>query len=271
MKQLTIILSLFFLYSSAQAQRPKAFKEENLNKTYAIKWKFDGPLLATSTGLTLSMFLLKNKDLLDPVKVNNLKINDLNKFDRSAVNHNSKTAGTISDYLFFGSIGSSLLVYASPNIRKEWKEVTLIMAETYLISSGLTGFTKNAFARSRPFLYDKTRPIEERITADGENSFVSGHTSMTATATFMMAKLLVDYHPNTKLKPLIWTLGAGIPAATGLLRYKTGKHFFSDIIMGYAVGALSGYFVPHIHKKIADRKAKSNNSTVDFFGERIYF
>jgi membrane-associated phospholipid phosphatase len=32
------------------------------------------------------------------------------------------------------------------------------------------------------------------------------------------------------------------------LRYGGGKHFFSDIIVGYAVGAAIGILVPQLHK-----------------------
>ena len=135
--------------------------------------------------------------------------------------------------------------------------------------AGFTSLSKNLVSRARPFVYNTDIPLEDRRAADGINSFVSGHTSMTALTTFMMAKLLVDYHPDTKYKPLIWTLAAGIPATTGALRYKAGKHFFTDIFAGYAVGALTGYLVPHIHHVIKKKKSQKNY-TIDYLGNRIH-
>jgi hypothetical protein len=35
----------------------------------------------------------------------------------------------------------------------------------------------------------------------------------------------------------------------GYLRLKAGKHFLSDNLLGYAVGASAGILVPHLHKK----------------------
>ncbi len=44
-------------------------------------------------------------------------------------------------------------------------------------------------------------------------------------------------------------LGAGLPALTGYLRIRAGKHYPSDVLAGYALGALIGYAVPALHRK----------------------
>jgi membrane-associated phospholipid phosphatase len=38
-----------------------------------------------------------------------------------------------------------------------------------------------------------------------------------------------------------------MPLTTGLMRYKAGKHFWTDVLIGYAVGALVGVGVPALH------------------------
>ena len=60
-----------------------------------------------------------------------------------------------------------------------------------------------------------------------------------------------DYHPNMTRghKIGMWTLAFGVPAYTGYLRVKGGKHFYTDVITGYAVGTFVGWLVPHLHKK----------------------
>ncbi|MBK8516636.1 MAG: phosphatase PAP2 family protein [Saprospiraceae bacterium] len=76
----------------------------------------------------------------------------------------------------------------------------------------------------------------------------SGHTSSTTALSFFTAKVYIDTHPDMKNKWIVWTMGAAIPATIGYLRYEAGKHYPTDIISGYLVGATIGYLIPKIHK-----------------------
>ena len=118
-------------------------------------------------------------------------------------------------------------------------------------TTGLTFIAKNIANRNRPFLYNPEVPLEDKISSSANRSFFSGHTSHTAAFTFMMAKIFHDYHPNSKqgMKIIIWSFSAALPAVTGFLRVKAGKHFPTDVITGYAVGAFTGWLIPHLHKK----------------------
>jgi DNA-binding transcriptional regulator LsrR (DeoR family) len=40
-----------------------------------------------------------------------------------------------------------------------------------------------------------------------------------------------------------------VPAAVAYFRIEAGKHFLSDNLVGYAVGATMGVVVPQLHKK----------------------
>jgi len=55
-----------------------------------------------------------------------------------------------------------------------------------------------------------------------------------------------DLNPNSDFDPVIWTTAALIPAITGYLRVKGGKHFPTDVVVGYVVGALVGILVPRL-------------------------
>jgi membrane-associated phospholipid phosphatase len=66
---------------------------------------------------------------------------------------------------------------------------------------------------------------------------------------FSLAMMYADYNPKSKLKPLVWSLCAAFPIATGALRYKAGKHFWTDVITGYVMGALIGVGVPYLHSQ----------------------
>ncbi len=56
----------------------------------------------------------------------------------------------------------------------------------------------------------------------------------------------------TGAKIALWSFSAYIPALTGYFRVKAGKHFTTDVMAGYAVGAFTGWLIPHLHKKKAD-------------------
>ena len=57
-------------------------------------------------------------------------------------------------------------------------------------------------------------------------------------------------HSNASkgVKTVTWISAATIPAAMGVLRVRSGRHFPTDVITGYAVGALLGWAVPYIHR-----------------------
>ena len=95
--------------------------------------------------------------------------------------------------------------------------------------------------------------IEERQTASAKQSFYSGHSSHVSTLSFFTASVLTDLYPESKLKFIWWSAAATLPAATAYLRYNAGRHFLSDVIVGYIVGGTIGYLVPKLHKVRPDK------------------
>ena len=132
--------------------------------------------------------------------------------------------------------------------------------------SGLTYvLTTAAYDRNRPLAYSTEIPMTDKMGTGTRNSFFSGHTSTTATASFFMAKVYSDFHPEIENKKyLLYAAALVPPAIVGLYRYKALKHYPTDVLMGIAVGAASGILVPHFHKK---RKRMGNFSFVPFGGE----
>ena len=65
---------------------------------------------------------------------------------------------------------------------------------------------------------------------------------------FMTAKIYQDYNPGKKSVPWVWAAAAVVPAATGIMRQQAGKHFWTDVVLGYALGAAIGVLVPELHR-----------------------
>ena len=76
----------------------------------------------------------------------------------------------------------------------------------------------------------RKRPLEDEL---GDPSFPSGHTSIA----FSMATVLGNQFPKWRI-PLY--VGAGL---VGLSRIYLGRHYASDVLMGAAVGTISGTVV----------------------------
>ncbi len=87
-----------------------------------------------------------------------------------------------------------------------------------------------------------------KIDPEARLSFFSGHASNTAAMSFFTAQTLVQNRPDMQNKGLVWATAATLPALTALWRVKAGKHFPTDVIVGYGIGALIGVLVPNLHR-----------------------
>ncbi len=204
--------------------------------------------IGTST-LATRHYIQKNLTPLTEAEVFHLKTSDVWSIDRPATNNWSPRAGKASDIFLYASVAMPITLVAAKKTRSEAGKIGLLFLETMIINQATTDLIKGTAHRLRPFAYNLEVPIERRASKGARLSLISGHTSGSAAGCFFAAKVFSDYYPNSKLKPYIWAVAAALPAVTGYLRYAAGKHYFTDVLMGYTTGALIGYFIPHIHKR----------------------
>jgi membrane-associated phospholipid phosphatase len=217
--------------------------------TYKLSVSRDVPLSVGGAGLIGTSFILKaKKEVLTPEHIDALNRADINRFDRSAAYNWYPAAAHASDAGMYLSMAVPSLIFINEKARTEYKAVMLMTVETYLITAGLTSLTKELVKRERPFTYNPNAPLDKKMKKDARSSFFSGHTSLSASGTFLTAKMYADFNPESRWKPMVWTGAALLPALTGFLRYQAGKHFWTDILTGYIVGAAVGVAVPAIHK-----------------------
>lgn len=242
MNKLLIFLSLLIPFTGKSQQ------------VYHLSCKLDIPLGAAALGtLTPAFFLSKTNRAPTLDELPSLNRNDVWKFDRSATYRWSPRTATASDVLMYSSMAMPGLLFINKEVRQE-RYVSLLYVETMLLTAGVTNLVKELAHRYRPYVYNENVPDEKRTDKDAARSFFSGHTSLSASAMFFMATVYSDLNPDSRLKPLVWTSAAVLPAATGLLRYFAGKHYPTDIIVGYVVGGAIGFFVPYLHKKIGSNQ-----------------
>tara|TARA_R110002072_G_scaffold180835_13_gene336852 strand:- start:434 stop:1423 length:990 start_codon:yes stop_codon:yes gene_type:complete len=118
------------------------------------------------------------------------------------------------------------------------KEAALLVAQSFLLSAGLTQGLKMAFRRDRP---DDSRDDQFSFfssdSSKTNSSFPSGH----ATNAFSMAAVLTNvYEPNAPW--LGWVLYP-IATMTSLARINNERHWASDVVFGGALGYFIGRMV----------------------------
>jgi hypothetical protein len=216
---------------------------------YGIKPALDVPLTVVAAGWTIYGFSkVYSKDASTEHQIQNLSKENVNGFDRWAAGLHSQKAADASDLFFNGSMPLPLVLLADKAIRRDAAKIGLL----YLQAMSITGvlYTGATFLtdRYRPLAYSNEVPMDERMSGNARNSFFAGHVALVGTSTFFTAKVFSDYHPDSKLRYVFWGAAAVATGATGYLRHRAGKHFPSDVLIGTAVGTLSGILVPKFHK-----------------------
>ncbi len=222
------------------------------DRIYNINFKQEAAYLGTGIGLqAIGFFVHQGTERANLEEISLLDRNDINAFDRSATYNYSSTAQTISDVILFSAATLPFFTYCNKHCRTQGSTVGIMAIETFLITNGITNITKSLSQRYRPYNYNENVPDAVKLGRSSKLSFFSGHASNTAAMSFFTAKVITDLHPEMKNKGLVWGVAAGVPAVISYLRYEAGKHFPTDLITGYAVGATIGYLIPSMH--LSDR------------------
>lgn len=238
------LLLSFFLHLSLQGQSP-----------YHLNWKRElsyvgvgAPILGVGMHLKANVNSLSRSDLIG------MNRRYVAGFDRAATFQSSAISADWSDHFLLGSHVLPALFLANKTTRSDFGKIAVLYGEVFLITSGFTYLSKGLVQRPRPYVYNEVFDEGSKMSQTALFSFFSGHTAETAANCFFAAKVFADYFPDSKWKPVVWGLAATIPAATGYFRYAAGKHYPSDILVGYAVGAFVGVMVPHWHKKPGQKR-----------------
>lgn len=233
------------------------------NEPYYLSLKRELLYSAGGTSTTLLGYYLKTQT--PDLTISDLRPMDINDFDQIATNFSSEIADKWSDKALFASSGLPLLLLAGRETRRDFGRIAILLGETMLINQGLTDIIKSISLRPRPYVFDENLAPSTILSSNDRASFLSGHTSGSAAASFFFARVFSDYYPDSSLKPYIWGLAISMPALTGYLRVRGGQHYPTDVLAGYFLGASIGYFVPALHRKPAMAKGLDLSSTGNGF------
>lgn len=128
-------------------------------------------------------------------------------------------------------------------------QMLLINVEAYAVAAALLVGSENLFARARPSM--KPCAEDDNYEAycnnpDEKSSFISGHTGVVATSAGLLCAhhQYLDLYGNQVADAAACGLGIGLALTTGVARIVNDRHYATDTLAAFAVGALSGYALP---------------------------
>jgi len=213
----TTLSALFFIFSSLNAQ--------HIHVSKGLETGIYSANLAWGLG---NFLLIQNQ----PTNTRNFQIKGLDNHHITVNNSKIKTA---SDITFWSCAALSGILALNSDKNVNWKFANLLVENT-LITANLTQTVKVLVGRERPSKWNSN---------DDYYSFFSGHSSLTASAA--ATSLYYAYRiPNApKHAKIIGWSAAGLSLITGILRIEAGKHYPSDVLIGWTVGTgvalLNGY------------------------------
>lgn len=129
----------------------------------------------------------------------------------------------------------------------------LIVAQAVTAAASLNQTVKFIAGRARPFVFrlGQDSALSQRDPYDNNLSFYSAHASFgfsLVAATATVAELR-----GYRLAKWVWVVGLPLAAALPVLRMMADKHYFTDVLVGSAVGTAFGVLMPRtFHGRVGD-------------------
>jgi membrane-associated phospholipid phosphatase len=228
-------------------ERPHRFDHLSV---YDVNLAIDGTVIAAGALATLLPYAF-DKHLIDPRCP--CDQSELNRFDRGVVGNKSELAYGVSTLITGVAIAAPFAVdiaevYHSP----AFFEDVIVYAETLAISSSAVALTKHFFPRPLPLVYaDPSTALAQR--PEGYRAFYSGHLSGTVS---MLTALAMTLHYRNGPSVWPWVLDAGVAASVAAGVIGSGRHFYTDVLAGGAIGFGIGVLVPWLHHRRVDPQTR---------------
>ena len=169
-------------------------------------------------------------------------------FDRVAAFNWSPKAHRTSNIVFYSTMALSLAGPALAYANDQPGVPMALVAESFLLSAGLTGMTKTLVHRPRPYVFNPDVPEELRREREAYLSFWSGHAANTSALCISSAMLIDRSQADAGVRAAVWAGAVTVPLVMSWLRVRAGRHFPSDVLVGCLAGAVTGFVVPYFHR-----------------------
>lgn len=171
-------------------------------------------------------------------------ISKVNKFDSLIMNPYSKSLDDTATIINYISMASPALL-AINRSGEDIATLGVMYLETMAGAYASKEILKKVIDRPRPYTYFEGAPENEKD--DWNNSFPSGHTTLSFASAGFVSYVFSRYYPDSKWKIPVIAASYTAATATAVLRIMSGNHFMTDVITGALLGTLWGIGIPMLH------------------------
>jgi membrane-associated phospholipid phosphatase len=222
---------------------------------YRFRTGWDVAITASGAAMFgVDLVLGREVDPLTPAQIEALDPSMVSAFDRIATRHYSVGARHASDVLLFTMLAAPVSLMVTSPGSQEQALLGAMYGEALFFQSGLVFMLKSLVARTRPFVYNDAPEVsrEKKLIVYARRSFPSAHAATTFTSAVFLATVFSELHPNSSARGWVWAGSLAAASATGYLRIRAGQHFPTDVLAGAAIGGLTGWLVPALHRQVTD-------------------
>lgn len=241
MRMMVVLMLGCSLYADGEtviAPPPSAVPDLSV---YHVNLGIDGPIIGiTALGALLPVVfesrIIKKQCPCDSGEVNS--------FDRPVIKMHSQAAANISNL-------TVVVALVTPPVwdridvgwNKTFMEDFVVYAEVLSVDSSVSNLVRYTTQRPRPDAYR----ISPAPSPPGDfASFYSGHTASTF-AGLSAAAMTYNLRYGHSVWPWVITAGVGFTEAGA--RVSSGRHFYSDVLVGAAAGTAIGTLIPYLHER----------------------
>ena len=171
-------------------------------------------------------------------------ISKVNKFDSLIMNPYSKSLDDTATIINYISMASPALLVINRS-GEDIATLGVMYLETMAGAYASKEILKKVIDRPRPYTYFEGAPENEKD--DWNNSFPSGHTTLSFASAGFVSYVFSRYYPDSKWKIPVIAASYTAATATAVLRLMSGNHFMTDVITGALLGTLWGIGIPMLH------------------------
>jgi membrane-associated phospholipid phosphatase len=199
----------------------------------------------------------------EPVQRWALQTRNENEWVRNTSKYVTSFGGMYEVYVL-GTLGAYGFIFKKEKV----KTTTLLATQAYLTGAAVESVLKFISGRTRPSFYGPNTiaqpkfkgPLAKSVDYTGaktNSSFPSGHTTVAFAAATVFA---MEY----KNKPWVPVLTYSAASLIGFSRIMENKHWTTDVVVGAALGYLTGRLVVNNYHRYAKLKAPQQKGNLSF-------